>query len=74
MLDEAVRAAVGVPEPHLRAPLLARISALHQDGDSELAAREAGDAPALAEAIDDPYARSFALAKLSEGLATANPR
>lgn len=72
MLDEAVRAAVGVPEPHLRAPLLARISVLHEAGNRELAAREAGDALALAEAIDDPYARSFTLADVSGGLAAAN--
>ena len=62
-----------VPEPHLKAPMLARISALHKDADTELAVREAGEAVALAEGIEDPYVRSFTLAEVSAGLGSADP-
>ena len=73
MTNEAVLAAADVSEPHLRAPLSARISALWKVSDLELAAREAGAALALAEAIDDPYVRSFTLAQVSGDLAAADP-
>lgn len=53
--------------------MLARISALHRDDDRELSSREAGDAVALAGAIDDPYVRSFTLATVSDGLAVTDP-
>ncbi len=73
LLDAAGRGMAGVPEAHLRAPVLARISALHKDADAELAVREAGEAVASAEGIEDPYARSFTLAEVSAGLGSADP-
>lgn len=73
LLDEAARAVAEVQESHLRAPLLARISALHKDCGPELAAWEARVAVASAEGIDEPYVRSFTLAEVSTGLAATDP-
>lgn len=73
LLEDAGRIVADLPEPYLRAPMLARISALHNDYDRELAAREAGEAMTLAGAIDDPYVRSFTLAQISAASTAADP-
>ena len=73
LLEEATLRTDEVAEPHVKAPLLARISSLRQDDDPERAAHEAADAVALADSLEDPYARSFALAEVSQGLASAHP-
>lgn len=73
LLTQAARAAAAIAEPHLRAPMLARIAALHEAHDPGLATGETAEAVDLAEAIGDPYVRSFTLAKVSDGLAAVDP-
>jgi hypothetical protein len=74
LLTQAGRAAAAIVEPHLRAPMLARIAAVRRTGNPRPAAREAARAMGLAQEIGDPYVRSFTLAKVSEGLAAVHPR
>lgn len=72
LLDEAGLAVTKVVQPHLRAPMVARLSALRTGVAPEVAADESADAIAVATAIDDLYVRSFTLAKVSAGLAVAD--
>lgn len=71
-LEETEGAVGEIAEPHLRAPLLARIAALYQDDDPELTARRADDALAQAEALENPYVRAFTLAEVSRALTTTD--